>query len=980
MKRRNGSLIKLILLGFCLLTGCKAVKPTEAPTDAVVVPVFIQPTAAVIYPNAQKTFVADQGTTPYTFSILRGGGTVDPVTGVFVGPATGGLSTVRVTDANGFFADAIITTSPPIFILPATISIASSGTQLFTSTGGTAPLTYSVVSGGGAVNSSTGIYTGPATATTAVVRVTDSLGATADANVTVRGPLVITPATKYLNINQVFTFPASGGLPPYVYSVFLGGGTVNASTGVYTAPNLAGTAKVRVTDSLGATFDTTVTITNILTISPATTAAVVISVVDTKSFTTTGGVPPYTYSVFSGTGSITSPGGVYTPSSPGSITIRVTDNIGSVSDSVITVNPALTLSPTTSYVVTSTTNNLTAAGGVPGYTYAITSVNPASTASVIDAAGAFTSGSTTGAVTVQVTDTAGHTATSTVTIYNALIMSPTAVTLAINSTQSFPASGGVGSLTYSVPTGGGSITAGGLYTAPAIAGTATVRVQDTIGNFVNATVTIVSTLTINPQNLNLPVFSTATYGAILGTSPYVFSVTAGTGTISSLSGVYTAPGVIGTGTVKVTDAVTAVSTTNVTHIVPTKIASGSYHSCVIYNNGGVKCFGLGTSGQLGNGSTANIGSTAAQVGGAIPFVDLGTGRTAVALAAGIDHTCAILDNASLKCWGSNTYGQLGLGDVTDRGSSTGQMGDYLPIVRLGTGRTAAQVFAFGYETCVILDNSQTKCFGRNNFGQLGQDDAVDRGGAAGQMGNSLLPINLGAGRTATKMAGGFDFACARLDNATVKCFGRSNNGQLGYENTNTVGASSGDMASLVPVNLGTGRTVSDIAAFYGHTCVVLDNATVKCWGRNQTGQLGIGSTVSYGGNVGDMGNGLPVVPLTVFTPVKVVAGRQMSCASNAAGNVRCWGLNSTGQLMIGNATDQGVNNGEVAALLNINFGTGLTVSKLSLGWYFGCTILNNDRIKCFGSAANNALLNASTTTHLGDSAGELGDSLPFINH
>ncbi len=936
----------------------------------------ISPSSQTMGINGSLSFSATGGVLPYVYSITSGGGSINSSTGNFTAPAAPGTTMVRITDNFGNTSNSTVTVTSGLSISPASVTLAVGNSTSFAGANGSTPYVYSIVSGGGSINSSTGAYTAPVGAGSATVRVTDSLSNTATATVTVNAALSISPTSKTLAVNNNFTFTATGGVTPYTYSIVSGGGSINASNGSYTAPATAGAVTIRVTDNLGNISNSTVTVNAALAISPTTGAGTIISVVDTQSFSASGGVSPYSYSIVTGAGSINSSTGLYTASASGTITVRATDSLGNTDDSVLAVNPALTVSPASAYVVVNSDSTISGVDGVPPYTYSIVSGG----GSIDSVNGIYTAPAAPTSGTLRTTDAKGHTADTAVTIYNALTMTPSSVTLAINTTQQFTASGGVGLLSYTVYSGTGSVNGTGLYTAPPGAGSAVVRVQDTIGNIVESNVSIVSSLTITPQTLNLPVFSTVTYTAILGSSPYSYSVLSGGGSVVAATGVYTAPATIGAGSVKVTDAATNTSTANVTHIKPVEIASGSYHNCVRYNNGGVKCWGLGSSGQLGQGATTNLGTSAAQMGGALPFVNLGTGRTATSISAGISHTCAILDNATLKCWGSNTYGQLGTGNTTSYGSASGQMGDNLPAVNLGTGRTAVKLFAYGYETCVILDNNATKCFGRNNYGQLGQDDIVTRGTSSSQMGDNLLAINFGSGRTATKLVGGADYTCAQLDNNSVKCFGRANYGQTGYENTTTTGNAAGSMAALAFVNLGTGRSAVDISAFYSHTCAILDNATIKCWGRNQSGQLGNGNTSNLGDGVGEMGDGLPVVPLASFTPTKIWAGRQWSCAGNAAGAVRCWGLNSTGQLLVGSITTLGDNAGEVAALANINFGTGLTVSSMDVGYYSGCAILSNDRIKCFGSAANNDLLNGSTTVHLGDAAGELGDSLPFINH
>jgi alpha-tubulin suppressor-like RCC1 family protein len=146
--------------------------------------------------------------------------------------------------------------------------------------------------------------------------------------------------------------------------------------------------------------------------------------------------------------------------------------------------------------------------------------------------------------------------------------------------------------------------------------------------------------------------------------------------------------------------------------------------------------------NIGDGypiSTDEMGVTADEL------TKMGTGRTATAIAAGKYHNCAILDNSSIKCWGSNNAGQLGLGDTVNRGADPGggdQMGDNLPSVDLGTGRTARGITAGDNQTCAILDDASIKCWGSNTAGQLGLGDTNNRGDNSGEMGDILPVIGL----------------------------------------------------------------------------------------------------------------------------------------------------------------------------------------------------------------------------------------------
>ncbi len=172
------------------------------------------------------------------------------------------------------------------------------------------------------------------------------------------------------------------------------------------------------------------------------------------------------------------------------------------------------------------------------------------------------------------------------------------------------------------------------------------------------------------------------------------------------------------------------------------ITAGKSHTCAIVDGGTVKCWGANTDGQLGLGDTNHRGDNPAEMGDQLPTVNLGTGRTAVAISSGGSHTCALLDNHTVKCWGSNAFGQLGLGDTNNRGDDPGEMGDQLPAVNLGTGRTAVAISSGTEQTCALLDNHAVKCWGDNAVGQLGLGDTTDRGDNPAEMGDHLPPIDI----------------------------------------------------------------------------------------------------------------------------------------------------------------------------------------------------------------------------------------------
>jgi len=340
----------------------------------------------------------------------------------------------------------------------------------------------------------------------------------------------------------------------------------------------------------------------------------------------------------------------------------------------------------------------------------------------------------------------------------------------------------------------------------------------------------------------------------------------------------------------------------------------SSHTCVVLNNASVKCWGLNDEGQLGIDNTTNMGDNSSEMA-ALTSINLGTGRTATAIAGGTYYSCALLDNASVKCWGRNDAGQLGIDNTTDMGDDSGEMA-VLPTVNLGTGRTATAIAAGGYHNCALLDNASVKCWGANNKGQLGIDNGTNMGDNTGDM--AILPtVNLGTGRTATAIAAGRGHhTCAVLDNASVKCWGYNNKGQLGIDNGTNMGDNTGDMAVLPTVNLGTGRTATAIAVGVYHSCALLDNASVKCWGYNLYGQLGIGNNDRMGDHSGEMAD-LPSINLgTGRTATAISAGDAHTCAVLDDASVKCWGRNDAGQLGINNTTHMGDNTGEMGDNLN----------------------------------------------------------------
>jgi hypothetical protein len=220
----------------------------------------LSPSSVNLPTGGTQTFTASGGVVPYTYSILSGGGTINSMTGFYTAPGSAGPVVIEVTDLASHTATSSVDVYAALQIVPSSITLAVDDTETFTATGGVPPYIYSIASGGGTINTSTGLYTAPGTPGGASVEVTDSVSSHSIALISINAALQIAPTSVNVGISDTTTFTASGGTGSYVYSVIAGGGSVNPSTGVYTAPNTPGSATVEVTDSYGNTSNASVTI------------------------------------------------------------------------------------------------------------------------------------------------------------------------------------------------------------------------------------------------------------------------------------------------------------------------------------------------------------------------------------------------------------------------------------------------------------------------------------------------------------------------------------------------------------------------------------------------------------------------------------------------------------------------------------------------------------------------------------------------
>lgn len=396
-----------------------------------------------------------------------------------------------------------------------------------------------------------------------------------------------------------------------------------------------------------------------------------------------------------------------------------------------------------------------------------------------------------------------------------------------------------------------------------------------------------------------------------------------------------------------------------------QVATGYKHSCALLNDGTVKCWGYNEQGQLGLGDTADRGDQPGEMGVELPPVLLGTNAQVAEITAGREFSCARLRGGAIKCWGSSTNGELGLGDAQTRGDGPGEMGDALPSVDLGHVPPAIQLSAGSHHTCALLASGQVKCWGSG------------RGTNKSRMGDALPTVKLGAGRAARQVSAGSYHTCAVLRDGDIECWGDNMNGQLGLGDKIARDSLLGDKgASLVPVQLGTSATATYVGAGDYRTCAVLANGTAKCWGAGVYGALGLGDQEDRGDRSGEMGDRLPAIFLGSSRVAQGVetASCTFTCALLDDGNIKCWGAGDRGSLGQGNPSYAGYAPGQMELLPPVALGVGRTAVQLDVGCYHACALLDEGSVKCWGWNEWGQL-GRGDKSNQGDGPGEMGDLL-----
>jgi alpha-tubulin suppressor-like RCC1 family protein len=345
--------------------------------------------------------------------------------------------------------------------------------------------------------------------------------------------------------------------------------------------------------------------------------------------------------------------------------------------------------------------------------------------------------------------------------------------------------------------------------------------------------------------------------------------------------------------------------------VAARIAVGQSYACLITSAGGAKCWGANNAGQLGNNGGNAL--TPADV------VGLSSGVSAIA--AGAEHTCAVVGGAA-ECWGFNGNGRLG-------NLSTPGSGSPIPVGVSGLSSGVTAIAAGTGHSCAVATSGAAQCWGYNGHGELGNNSTAD----------SPIPVNvvgLSSGVTAITAGSLGAHTCALLGSG-AQCWGLNQYGQLGNNSTNQ---------SNVPVNVtGLLSGVVAIAAGDSHTCAVTTGGAAQCWGYNVYGELGNNSTANQLIPVGVTGLSSGVVA--------IAAGDGHTCALTSGGAVKCWGYNAAGQLG---------NNSTANSSVPVDV-TGLSsgVVAIAAGGAESCAVTSNGRALCWGNDTSGQLGNNSVS-------------------
>lgn len=291
----------------------------------------------------------------------------------------------------------------------------------------------------------------------------------------------------------------------------------------------------------------------------------------------------------------------------------------------------------------------------------------------------------------------------------------------------------------------------------------------------------------------------------------------------------------------------------------TKIVAGARHSCALLETGNIRCWGEGKLGQLGRGPDL--------AGTYIPKDVIGVERV-IDLDAGYYFNCALLESGQISCWGSDAEGQLGNNLLPNDPRN--------PPTLVEDIDNATAIVTGGKHACARLEDSTAKCWGWNSYGQIGsgKPDAANR---------STPDVVVGLDGI-EKLAAGLHNTCAILEDGTLWCWGYDGSGTLGD------GSPEKNDSAFVPVQVPGIADVRDVSVGEYHVCALLPEGQIRCWGQDDWGQVGdaANTPITYFES--------PTEVLPGFAAAELALGSFHSCARGVSGEIACWGHNEFGSV------------------------------------------------------------------------------------
>jgi alpha-tubulin suppressor-like RCC1 family protein len=359
---------------------------------------------------------------------------------------------------------------------------------------------------------------------------------------------------------------------------------------------------------------------------------------------------------------------------------------------------------------------------------------------------------------------------------------------------------------------------------------------------------------------------------------------------------------------------TPVTVSGITNAI--SIAVGGNWACALTSAGGVKCWGKG--GTLGNGSSADS-STPVDVTG------LTSGVGQIAASSGGGHTCALTTTGAAKCWGANASGQLGNGTAV--ASTT-------PVSVSSAAGGATSISVGSTSSCLINSAGSTRCWGDNYYGQLGNGTTTPR----------TTPGTITGLSRGRQVSVGRNFACTTDVYGGVQCWGRQDAGELG----NGVTSEEPALAPVAMTGFASNAGATKVSAGYDQTCLISVGGAAYCTGLNYWAQLGDGTTIDR--NTPGLVRGLE----SGTTDISV--GRAHTCAVQNGG-AKCWGSSSFGELGDGNASSERTSPYSIPTLAS-------GVKQIGAGASNSCALLDSGSIKCWGAGSSGQLGDGGTANSL----------------